>query len=61
MFKLTPSQIRDFESDQKQHGTRVALGNLFWRLGAEFMKTAGVTKIKTQYGKAAGKERRKAA
>ena len=48
MKKLTKSEIKQFEMEQKQFGTEVALSNIYWLIGSEIMKKAGVKSIKTK-------------
>ena len=40
-----------FKREQEEFGTKVALGNLMWSIGAKFMNYAGVRNIKTTYNK----------
>lgn len=47
-MKLNKQLVKNFESEQKQYGTEVALYNIFWLLAAEIFKIAGVTGIKTR-------------
>ena len=49
--KIDKQFVTFFENEQKNWGTKVALGNLFWLLGAEFMSAVGVSSIKTTYKK----------
>ena len=43
--------VKFFEKEQRDYGTKIALGNLFWLIGADFMEAAGVRNIKTTYTK----------
>ena len=48
-MKITQNFAKWFENDQKAFGTKVALQNLLWSLGAELLHDAGVKNIKTTY------------
>jgi len=48
-MKLTKALVRDFESAQKQYGTRVAIGNLQWQIASDLLHDVGVKNIKTTY------------
>ena len=50
-MKITKSFIKEFENQQKQFGTEVAIKNLYWTIGAGLMKLTGVKRIKTTNGK----------
>lgn len=49
--------VRMFERTQREYGTKVAISNLLWEIGEEFMRAAGVKHIRTTYGKAAPKKK----
>lgn len=46
-MKLTPQVVKQFENDQKQHGTRTALYNIIWLVATEILHGIGVKNIKT--------------
>lgn len=46
-MKLTKTVIKQFEADQKQHGTKIALFNFVWEIAAKLFNDIGVTSIKT--------------
>lgn len=46
-MKLTKSNIKKFEQEQKDHGTEVALHNAFWSLAAGILRGIGCTRIRT--------------
>jgi hypothetical protein len=46
-MKLTKEKVKRFEAEQKKHGTQTALYNVFWEIGSEILKAAGVKQIKT--------------
>lgn len=50
-MKLTKAVVRQFESDQKEHGTKVALTNVIWLIAADLFRSVGVTRIRTEYAK----------
>ena len=45
-MKLSKPVIKQFEQDQKVHGTKVALYNVIWVLAAELFKDIGVKRIR---------------
>lgn len=53
-MKLTKTEVREFERQQKQYGTRTALQNVLWVVAADLMKDIGVTRIRTAYAKHRG-------
>jgi len=57
MKPLRQATIVQFEREQAEHGTRVALENFLWGLAADLMRAAGVTRIRTTYAKAKGRRR----
>lgn len=46
-MKLTNKLVKQFEQEQKEFGTRVALHNIIWLLAADILKGIGVKHIKT--------------
>lgn len=50
-MKITNAIVKQFESDQKSYGTKIALQNIIWQLASSLLKNIGVTSIKTSYGK----------
>jgi hypothetical protein len=49
--KITNTIVKQFESDQKSFGTKIALQNIIWQLASSLLKNIGVNSIKTSYGK----------
>jgi len=47
-MKLTKSFVREFEKQQKQYGTKVALFNVIWSMTADMLKEIGVKSVKTK-------------
>ena len=47
-MKLNKQFVRNFEREQKQYGTEVALYNVFWLIAAEIFRMAGIGNIKTR-------------
>ena len=47
-MKLTKQVIKQFEKEQKDYGTKVALFNILWSVAGDLMKDIGVTNIKTK-------------
>ena len=45
-MKLTDKVVRQFEAEQKEFGTKVALYNIIWLLAADILKGIGVKHIK---------------
>lgn len=50
-MKITKTIIKNFELDQKDNGTGIALTNLVWQLAKELLNDIGVKSIKTTYWK----------
>lgn len=48
-MKITTSIINQFEQEQKQFGTKIALENILWQVASGLMKNIGVKNIKTSY------------
>ncbi len=48
-MKLTKNIVKQFESDQKESGTQIALKNFQWSIAASILKGIGVKNIKTTY------------
>ena len=48
-MKLTKIIIAQFEQEQKEFGTEVALTNILWQVAHELLKDIGVTKTTTKY------------
>lgn len=46
-MKITKEVVRQFEDDQKKHGTGVAIHNLLWQVAAALMKDLGVKRVRT--------------
>ena len=46
-MKLTNAVVKQFETDQKEFGTKVALYNVIWQLAADILKGIGVSHIET--------------
>jgi hypothetical protein len=51
-MKVTASVVRQFESDQVENGTAVAIHNILWLAASEQLDDLGVKNIKTTYHKA---------
>ncbi len=47
MIRITNALVKTFESEQQRFGTKTALHNIFWLIGAGILKCAGVKVIKT--------------
>jgi hypothetical protein len=50
-MKITPYVVDEFEREQQDYGTFVAIYNLLWNVAAEGLKDIGVRKISTVQGK----------
>ena len=50
-MKITKAKIKDFEEQQIEYGTEVAVKNLIWEVAADLMKDIDVVRLKTVYGK----------
>ena len=48
-MKLSDGMIRDFERQQAEFGTKVALSNVIWELASDMFRAIGVKNIKTTY------------
>ena len=46
-MKITKTVIKQFESEQKDFSTEVAIHNLVWKLAEELLRDIGITKIST--------------
>lgn len=46
-MKLTNQTVKWFESEQKRFGTKTAIYNLIYSIGADILKGIGVKQIKT--------------
>ena len=46
-MKLTEPVVKQFENDQKKNGTRVALYNILWTVGASLLHDLGIKHIST--------------
>ena len=53
-MKITKAVIREFERQQKQHGTAVAMQNVLWGVAANLLRDIGVNRIRTSYAKHRG-------
>jgi hypothetical protein len=61
-MKLTNSVIKQFEQDQKTHGTKTALYNVLWCVASDLLTDLGVKSVKTtewQTEKLSGKNKTK--
>lgn len=47
-MKLTDEYIQQFEKEQKDCGTRVALFNIFWNSAADIFRDIGIVEIVTK-------------
>lgn len=50
-MKVTKNIVRQFENEQKQFGSEIAIKNVIWILASEMLNNIGVTKIHTSYKK----------
>jgi len=48
-MKVNRITVKNFEFDQKNKGTKVAIQNLIWQLSANLLKDIGVKRIHTSY------------
>lgn len=48
-MKITDRVVRQFETEQKQHGTKVALSNVIWLIADDLLRGIGVKNVKTTY------------
>lgn len=48
-MKLTNKVVKQFETDQKTYGTKVALHNVIWLLAVDILHGIGVKNVKTSY------------
>jgi hypothetical protein len=48
-MRLTKQVIHSFESEQKVHGTKIALSSLLWAVAADMLRDIRVKNIKTTY------------
>ncbi len=48
-MKVTKTVIKEFENEQKQFGTKVAITNVIWLIASELLKDIGVKKVSTTY------------
>lgn len=46
-MKLTKTLVKNFENDQKEHGTQAAIYNLLWNKAYDDLKNIGVVSVKT--------------
>lgn len=44
---LTNSRVKQFEQDQKDHGTKTAMYNLIWEVASNLFKEIGVKRVQT--------------
>lgn len=58
---LNKTLVREFERDQADYGTEVALFNLLWRKAADDLKAIGVTKITSATRRRSARAKPKAA
>ena len=47
-MKLNSKTVKWFEDEQKKFGTKTALYNLIWNIGADIFKMAGIKHIKAK-------------
>ena len=48
-MKVTKAVVKDFESIQRQHGTKAAIESVLWRTAAALYDDLGVVSITTRY------------
>lgn len=46
-MRLTKAVVRQFESEQKQFGTKTALHNVLWQVAAGLLRDLGIKRIRT--------------
>lgn len=51
-MKVTDDLVIEFETEQRDFGTQIALHNLLWRVADEQFRDLGVIGISTQYAHA---------
>ncbi len=51
MMKITQEIVKQFEIEQKEFGSRVALENVIWNVAYSLLKDIGVIGITTRYRK----------
>lgn len=47
-MKITKTIIKQFENDQKEFGTKVALHNIIFIIATDILKDLGIKSIKTK-------------
>jgi hypothetical protein len=47
-MKITQELIREFESEQRQYGTEVAMFNLLWLNACKLLEDLGITSVHTR-------------
>lgn len=50
-MKIKQSTIKQFEWEQEEYGTKVALTNILWQVAAGLFKDIDIRKIKTSLGR----------
>jgi len=47
-MKITKTLVKQFELEQEECGTEVAIYNLLWQVAAEILNDLGLSKIRTK-------------
>ena len=47
-MKLTNIMVKQFELEQKEFGTKIALQNILWQVATGLLKDLGIKSIKTK-------------
>lgn len=56
-MKLTKAVVKQFEQEQAQFGTRIALSNILWLVASSIMTGIGVTRLRVSYARRKTHER----
>jgi hypothetical protein len=47
-MKITKALVKEFEAEQAEYGTKVALHNVIWNLAAQLLRDLGIERISTK-------------
>lgn len=50
-MKVTKVVVKQFELDQKEHGTKLAIINLLWSVASIMLTDLGVNRVRTSWRK----------
>lgn len=50
-MKITRTIIKEFESQQKQYGTKIALSNIVFVLATDLLRNIGISRVSVVYDK----------